>query len=130
MHSKRIGILFSILKGVFLAVCLTLAGMLLTALLTVFAHISDRLLLIINQCLKVAAIVAGVCTSVGRGGSRGFVTGAVVALIYMLLGYLLYACLGGRHSFSLLFGELLMGAAVGAFTGAILANMSPGKRKH
>lgn len=128
MSSKRAGILFSVLKGVIAASCLTLIGMLILALLTVFFRISDQLLLIINQFLKAVSILAGVCAAVGRGGSRGFVTGAVVALLYMLLGYLLYCGLGGEHSVSLMLGEMLMGVAIGAFTGAVLANMSP--RKH
>ena len=130
MSSGRIGILFSIFKGVLLAVGITLIGMLLIALLTVFARISDSLLLSLNQILKAAAILIGVCAAVGRGGSRGFVTGTVVALIYMLLGYLLYASLNEKNSFSLMLGELLLGAAIGAAAGAVLANMPPRKRRH
>ena len=79
--------------------------------------------------LKIAAIILGVRAAVGRGGSRGFVTGAVLALIYMILGYALYVALGGgAHSATVMLGEMLLGAAIGGVYGTILANMRP-KRK-
>lgn len=129
MSSTRTGILLSILKGTLAAIGVTLIGMLLIALLTVFTRISDSLLTVLNQLLKVLAILVGVSAAVGRGGSRGFVTGAVVSLLYMILGYALYVILGGEHSVTLMLGEMLMGTAVGAFAGAILANMRPRKRR-
>lgn len=129
MSSNRMGILLSILKGLLIAAAVTLTGMLLIALLTVFTRISDRLLTTLNQLLKIISILIGVRAAVGRGGSRGFITGAVVALLYMILGYVLYVSLGGVHSVTLMLGEMLMGSAVGAFTGAILANMRPKKRR-
>lgn len=130
MSSKRIPILLSILKGLLLSIIVTLVGMLLIALLTVFMRISDNLLTTLNQLLKLLAILMGVCASVGRGGSRGFVTGAVVALLYVALGYVFYAALGGSsHSASLMLGEILMGTTVGAVCGAVLANMNPRKRR-
>lgn len=129
MSSSRTGTIFSILKGILIAAGVTLLGMLLIAALTLFAHISDNLLLLLNQLLKAVSIILGTFAAVGRGGSRGFVTGAVTALIYMILGYAFYIALGsGVYSFSTMLGEMLLGAAVGAVTGAILANMRPRKR--
>lgn len=130
MSSSRIPILLSILKGVLVSAAVTLAGMLIIALATVFTRIPDSFLTALNQILKIISILLGTCASVGRGGSRGFVTGAVVALIYMVIGYALYVLLGGgAHSVTLMLGEMLMGAAVGAFTGAILANLRPKSRR-
>ena len=129
MSSNRTGILLSILKGLLVSIAVTLTGMLLIALLTVFTRISDETLLLLNQVLKIAAILLGVIATVGRGGSRGFVTGAVPAALYMILGYGMFALLGGTHSTSAMLGEMLMGAAIGAFAGAILANMHPRKRR-
>lgn len=129
MSSNRMSILLSILQGLLIAAAVTLTGMLLIALLTVFTRISDRLLTTLNQLLKIISILIGVRGAVGRGGSRGFITGAVVALLYMILGYALYVSLGGVRSVTLMLGEMLMGSAVGAFTGAILANMRPKKRR-
>lgn len=129
MSSNRISILVSIIKGVLAAAAVTLAGMLLIALLTVFSRISDGLLTALNQLLKFLSILIGARIAVGRGGSRGFVTGAVTALIYTLLGYILYVCLGGSYDTVAMLGELLLGAAIGAVAGAVLANMRPKRRK-
>lgn len=129
MSANRVSVLLSILKGLLVSAAFTLLGMLAIAALTVFARISDNLLTILNQVLKVAAIALGVRAAVGRGGSRGFVTGAVLALIYMILGYGLYVWLGGgAYSTTTMLGEMLLGAAVGGVCGTILANMHP-KRK-
>jgi len=95
----------------------------------VFTRVSDSTLVLLNQILKAAAAVLGVCAAVGRGGSRGFLTGAAVALLYMISGYAMYVVLGGEASTSAMLGEMLMGAAIGAVTGAILANLRPKKRR-
>ena len=130
MSANRRSILLSILRGLLLAVAFTLLGMLLIAALAVFARISDGLLTALNQVLKIVAIVLGVCASVGRGGSRGFVTGAVLALLYTILGYALYVGLGGgAFSTVQMLGEILLGATIGGICGAILANLSP-RRRH
>lgn len=129
MSSKRISVLFSILKGLLAAVAVTLTGMLLIALLTVFLRISDGLLGTLNQLLKALAVITGVAVSVGRGGSRGFLTGAAVGLAYMIAGYALYVFLGGPYSASAMLGEILLGAAIGAVTGSIMANLRPGRRR-
>lgn len=129
MSTNRVSILLSILRGVLAAAAITLAGMLLIALLTVFSRISDRVLTLLNQLLKFISILIGVQVSVGCGGSKGFITGAVTAMLYMLTGYALYVLLGGAYDVVTLLGELLMGAATGAVIGAILANMRPKKRR-
>ena len=130
MSASRKSILISILRGLLLAVAFTLLGMLLIAALAVFVHISDGLLTALNQILKISAIVLGVRSAVGRGGSRGFVTGAVLALLYTILGYALYVGLGGgAHSTVQMLGEILLGATIGGIVGAILANLSPKPRR-
>ena len=130
MSSKRAAILFSILKGLLAAIVVTLVLMLLVALLTVFARLPDYWLIILNQMIKIVAIALGTRTAVGRGGRRGFVTGVVVALAYMILGYTMYVCLGGgAYSTAAMLGEMLLGATIGGIVGAILANMNPKPRR-
>lgn len=123
-HSKNV--LFSIFRGLLFAVVLTLLGMLVIAALAVFARLSDSLLAALNQILKIVSIVLGVRAAVGRGGRNGFVTGAVISLLYAILGYALCVGLGGFvHSTVQMLGEILLCAAIGSMTGAILANLSP-----
>lgn len=130
MPLNRANTILSILKGLLLAIVLTLLGMLAIAALVVLARISDGWLTALNQILKAAAIIAGACTAVGRGGHRGFFTGAALAMLYMVLGYALYVALGGgAFNVGSMLGEVVVGAAVGGVTGAILANMAPRKRR-
>lgn len=129
MSSDRVSVLISILKGVLVAAAATLVSMLLIALLTLFSRISDGMLTVLNQLLKLLSILLGTRISVGRGGSRGFVIGAVTAAIYMIVGYVLYVFLGGFYDTVAMLGEVLMGATVGAVFGAILANMRPKRRR-
>ena len=130
MSTNRIDSMISVLRGFLIAVVTTLIGMFAIAALTVFVRISDGTVSVLNQLIKILAIVLGTWTAVGRGGSHGFVTGVVLALIYMIAGYSLYVALsGGAWSASDMLGEMLLGAAVGGVCGAILANLSPRSRR-
>lgn len=130
MAFKRAGALLSILKGLFAAAAVTLLGMALIAALVLAARLNDGLLTALNQLLKALAVVLGVCAAVERGGSRGFVTGMTVALVYMITGYGLYVALGGgRFDAAQMLGEMLLGAAMGGAAGAVRVNLPAKPRR-
>lgn len=130
MAFKRAGALLSILKGLFVAAAVTLLGMALIATLVLAARLNDGLLTALNQLLKALAVVLGVCAAVERGGSRGFVTGMTVALVYMIAGYGLYVALGGgRFDAAQMLGEMLLGAAMGGAAGAVRVNLPAKPRR-
>ena len=126
MIRNRRSILKSLALGLFTAVFVTLVAMLLLAAALVYLRFGDRLLTVLNQLLKLVSIVLGVCVAVPRGAERGLATGVLVALIYTVLGYILYLLLGGG-SFAVgnMLGEMMLGSAAGAVTGAVRANLSP-----
>ena len=126
MPKTRKRTLLSLLKGLLIAVALTLVCMLAMAAALVYLQMGDRLLTVLNQLVKLLAIALGTCAAVPRGGSRGFLTGVEIVLLYMALGYGMYVLLGGG-SFAVgnMLGEMLLGSAVGAVTGAVRANLSP-----
>ena len=129
MTRSRTKTLLSLLKGLAGAILLTLLLMAVVAALAAMGRISDDLLMVLNQLMKLAAILLGVTLAVGRGGRRGFVTGMALAMLYMALGYGCYAALGGSaFSTSEFLGEVMLGAAVGAVAGAVLSNL-PAKRR-
>lgn len=129
MARNRKGALKSLLLGILTAALITIAAMLLTSVALVYLRFSDRLLTLINQLVKLASIVLGVCVALPRGGERGLANGVAIALFYMASGYALYVLLGGgRFSASGMLGEMMLGAAAGAVTGAIRANMAPARR--
>ncbi len=116
-------------RGLLAAVGLTLVGMAVIAALTLLAKVSDGAIMALNQVLKLCALALGALAAVGRGGERGFVTGMALAILYMALGYGLYVVLGGNaFSAGEMLGEILIGAALGAIAGAVLANMQPKRR--
>ncbi len=122
--SERLNTLARILMGLAAAILVTLAGMAILAVIVVYTRIGDGAITTLNQVVKLAAIFAGVLVCVRPGGRRGFLLGGVTGLIYMALGYGVYCLLdGGLINFSSLAMELLMGAALGAFSGALTANM-------
>ena len=130
MKGARVSAFVGIFKGLLLATVVTLVGMLLLAAAVVLLGMSDGVLSALNQVLKLASIVAGVRAAVGIGGSRGFATGAAVALLYMVIGYALYCTLGGMlFSWTAMLGEILIGAAVGAIAGTIFVNLHPKGKK-
>ena len=126
MPKTRKSTLLALLRGLLIAVALTLACMLIMAAALVYLQMSDRLLTVLNQLVKLLAIAMGTCAAVPRGGSRGLLTGVEIALVYMALGYAMYVLLGGG-SFAVgnMLGEMLLGSAVGAVIGAVRANLSP-----
>lgn len=129
MAINRKSAILSLLRGLLTAVGVTLIGMAVIAALALLARVSDGLIMALNQMLKLAAIVLGALAAIGRGGERGFITGMALAMLYMALGYALYVALGG-NAFAVreMLGEILIGAAIGAIAGAILANMRPRRR--
>lgn len=121
---------FKLLRGAAAAALCTLPGMALLALMVVLVPVEDSTLSVLNQLLKAISVFVGAFVAVGRGGSRGFVTGAAVGLIYMLAGYSLYCALdGSAGAWAMLGGEALFGALIGAVSGAICANMKPARRR-
>lgn len=130
MSRSRRSIARSLLTGFLFAAFVTVVAMLLISAALVYLRFGDRTLTILNQVLKLLAVVLGVSAAVPRGGDRGLVTGVVIALFYTAAGYGLYLGLGGG-SFAVgnMLGEMLMGSAAGAVTGAVRANLSPRRAK-
>lgn len=129
MPRNRRSILKSILAGLLTAVIFTFTAMLILAAALVFLRFGDALVTWLNQAVKLLAIMLGVIVAVPRNSQRGLATGVLIALAYMVIGYVLYIALGGASfSFASFLGELLLGTAVGAVTGSIRANLPARKR--
>jgi len=130
MNAKRRETALSLLKGLLAAVALTLVGMAGIAALALGLRVSDGTIRALNQLLKCAAILLGATVAIGRGGSRGFITGATLAILYMALGYAMAVGLGGGAFMPAgMLGELLIGAALGGAAGAVFSNLPPRRRR-
>lgn len=115
-----------ILKGLGVAVLVTLIGVAVFALLMQWIRPSEEAVRIFNQVLKLASIAAGVWAAVGCGGEGGLIRGACIGLVYMAAGVALYAILSGQSApMTAYLADLGMGIAGGGIVGMILSNISP-----
>lgn len=126
MARNRKSIIKSLVKGLAVSILFTLLCMVVFAVVLVYLRLPDSLITTLNQIIKIAAVILGVCAAVPRGGEKGLVTGTVLALAYSVLGYILYLSLGGGvFSVRCMLGEMLLTWAAGAVTGSVRANMAP-----
>lgn len=130
MSKYRLNTIVRLVKGLVASILLTLILMLLLAIAAVYCQLSDTSIQRLNQFIKIASIIFGVGFAVGRGGQQGFISGMALAIIYMVLGYVLYLTLGGNvFNAVTMLGEILIGAAVGGVAGAIFANLPAQKNR-
>ena len=114
-----------LLKGWAAALVVTLAGVMIFALLLQWLRPSDQAVRVVNQVLKLASVAVGVWVAVGRGGEGGLIRGAAVGLLYMLAGVAAYALLSHQAaSLTSYLADLGMGVAGGGLVGMILSNIS------
>ena len=105
-------------KRVCIAAIVTLAAVLVFALLVKLFSIGSGAITAVNQVIKAVAIFVGcmVCVKPGRGLLKGLVSGVAV----IILTYFLFAILAGEISFgwtNVL--DLVFGALVGAVSGFV-----------
>ena len=111
----------TLLKGLGAAMLVTLAGVAIFALLMQWIRPSDQAIRIFNQVLKLASIAVGVKVAIGRRGEGSMGRGALIGLVYMLLGVVMYAVLSGQDApMTSYLADLGMGLAGGGIVGMLL----------
>lgn len=123
-HKRKNKATLRLLKGLLTAVGVTIAGVAVFALLMQWLRPAEGVVRIINQVLKLASIGAGVYVAVGKGCEGGLLRGALVGLVYMVIGVGMYALLSGQSApVSAYLADLGMGVAGGGIVGMILSNL-------
>ena len=108
-------------RGLALAVAATVAAVLLFAVVISLTDPGDGVIRVINQLIKVGAIFLGVRTMVSRGDESGIRRGALLGLVYMGVGVLLYALLSGQQvTWMGYLIDVLMGVVAGGLSGMLL----------
>ena len=111
-------------RGLALAIAATAAAVGLFAVVISFVDLQDGLIRVVNQVIKIGAIFLGVYTIVPRGDSAGIRRGALLGLIYMGVGVLLYALLSHQQLTWLGYlTDALMGVAAGGLSGMLLGSL-------
>ena len=113
-----------LLKGLLVSVAVTVAAVVIFAVIIGLTNLPDSVIRIVNQVIKVGAVFAGVYAAVPRGSDNAIRKGVVIGLVYMGVGVLLYALLSGQQLtvFSWLL-DILMGIAAGGLSGMIVGSM-------
>lgn len=117
-----------LIRGIFAAVGVTLAAVVVFAVVIGLTNLDDTVIRIINQVIKVGAVFAGVYAAVPRGSEHAIARGAVIGLVYMAVGVAVYALLSGTPiTFTSVLLDALMGVAAGGLSGMIIGSMNPSK---
>ncbi len=114
--------LFSVVKGVVVALVCSLLLALLFSLLLHLCPIPSKAVYPVNQVCKVLSIALGAMLCIR--GEKGWLKGGVLGLLFTMLSYLVFAGIGGDFSLGyLLLVELLAGVFTGALCGIIAVNV-------
>ena len=111
-------------RGLLLSIAATAAAVILFAVVISFVDLQDGLIRIVNQVIKTGAVFLGVYAIVPRGDSTGIRRGALLGLLYMGIGVLVYALLSQQKLTWLSYlTDVLMGVAVGGLSGMLLGSL-------
>ncbi len=125
---SQLGSVVALARGLLASVAVTILGVVVFALLIKWLALSDTVISVLNQALKLLAIFIGVRACVGRGGTGGVFKGALIGLVYMVLGVMGYAFLSGLSlSPTAYLADLGMGVAAGGLCGMIMSNLQAKK---
>ncbi|MBQ2817499.1 MAG: TIGR04086 family membrane protein [Clostridia bacterium] len=109
-------------KGTAVSVVISVALVLIFALVLTFVPIPDRAVEIINQVMKIVSVMVGTAAGMGASESMGAIKGASVGSAYMILGVLSASLLAPpAMPYLTAVGDVLMGAGIGALTGTLRA---------
>ena len=115
---------WTIMRGSLIAVSVSLVLILLFAFAIKFINIDDRLILPINQVIKVVSIFFGVLSVFNNAFmQKGFVKGFAVGVLYTIISYTIFSILAGEFSFTFKsITDMLFGGIIGGISGVIVVN--------
>lgn len=120
---KKASIL-GVLKGVLVAVCVSIVGVLAFALVYKFVQMGDTTIKIVNQIIKVVSVVLGVNVALKSDRSKGAIKGLLVGAIYSVVAYAVFGLLSATFTFSLsILFDVLFAGLVGLIAGIFLVNL-------
>ncbi len=121
---KNKNVIFQILKGILVAVCFSLIGILLFALSLRFFDMSDLGIKIVNQIIKTLSILSGCFVCLKADRKNGLVKGILISVLYTIVSFFLFSILNGEFSFSVsILFDLLFSFVVGAISGILCVNI-------
>lgn len=113
--SVRKSLILQSLKAGLLSLVFSCIGVLLLALIAKLCNISESVLPIINQVLKVIAVAVGTIISVKD--EKFLVKALIGAVIFWLLSFALFAIMGGQFNF----GQIALDLGIALVVAAVVA---------
>ena len=111
----------SICKGVLCAVIVTLLFVLGFALVVQLTGLSNQVISPIMQIVKVVCIFVAVAIALKSVKSKGWLFGALVGLLYMVLTFLIFSLLDGEFNLGFnALSDLIFQSLVGLISAVIL----------
>ncbi len=113
----------SLTIGAMASIIVSLALILIFALLIKWFNLSDSVIMPANIIIKIVSIAIGVLF-VCKDGSRGALKGATLGVIYILLCFCVFSLLNGAFVFTMsLVYDSFLGFISGAVLGVIVVNL-------
>ena len=113
-----------IIKGVLVALAISLVAILLFAFLLRWTNISDSLIAPVNQVIKGVSIFLGVFFGLKKVKQNGIINGLIIGFLYTIVAFLVFSLLDGAFCFDKsLLNDILFGTIIGAICGIICVNL-------
>ena len=118
------GMIKPIIKGVSIALAISLVAILLFAFLLRWTNISDSLIAPVNQVIKGISIFFGVLFGLKKVKENGIINGLFIGLLFTILAFLVFSLLDGAFVFDrTLINDIIFGTIIGAICGIICVNL-------
>ena len=124
VQERKGGMALALLKGVIIALSISLVSILVFAFLLKFTNISDSIITPINQIIKGVSIFLGTFLGLKREKKMGLISGLLIGILYTLLAFFVFSALNGSLVFNrTLINDLCFGGIIGAICGVICVNI-------
>lgn len=121
--------ILNVVRGTLFSLLFSVIGVLILTIVAKYTEIADKPIMIINQVIKILALLFGIFVGF-RGEKGGFFVGLIVGLLYTVLSFLIFSLLSGGLNFSdITLYDFLLGLACGVISGILTVNIKGLKRR-
>lgn len=115
-----------VLKAVLFATLISLALVLIFAIVIRFANVQNKVIMPVNIAIKILSLLFGVMIAF-KNPQNGLVKGAISGLVYMLFTFLIFSALNSFKDVSFSWIDLITLPFAGAVSGIIAVNVKSKK---
>ena len=115
-----------VLTAVLFATLISLALVLIFAIVIRFANVENKVIMPVNVAIKILSLLVGVLLAF-KNPQNGLVKGAISGLLYMLFTFLIFSALNGFKDVTFSWIDLITLPVAGAISGIIKVNLKSRK---